>query len=160
NTLPPLGYPEDPNQVTLPSFAQVVEGLGQGGGLGGRRLSEGSGEVDENEVVQVPEVVLEYEAGGSEVGNDTQGSGGGHEGDDEGESGNEDEVEEDESLDLEYAQLAQPSGFQPYVLVYSGPGSSPSLLDYDSETEGSAHSDDGHVHYSTDSDVVQLSSGH
>ncbi|CAE7199456.1 unnamed protein product [Rhizoctonia solani] len=33
NTLPPMGYPEDPKQVTLPSFAQVVEGLNMGGVL-------------------------------------------------------------------------------------------------------------------------------
>ncbi|CAE6459515.1 unnamed protein product [Rhizoctonia solani] len=169
NTLPPFGYPDDPNQVTLPSFAQVVEGLDQGGVPGQVTRSEGSEEVDQgevlgrvnkSEVVQVPgeSEILGYEGGVWQTEYEPEGSEGGYEGDNEEESDDEDEVEEymsseaDGSVDLEYSQLAQP--VQALVLIRSRPGSSPLVLDY-SETEGSAHSDDGYVHYSTDSDSAQ-----
>ncbi|CAE6491528.1 unnamed protein product [Rhizoctonia solani] len=174
NTLPPFGYPDDPDQVTLPSFAQIVEGLDQGGASGEITRSEGPEEVDQgealegvnkSEVVQVlgESEISEYEGAVSETEHETEGSEGGHEGDDEDESDDEDEDDVEEcisfekgiSVDLECSQFAQP-----FVLVYSRPGSSPLLFDYYSETEGSAHSDDGYVHYSTDSDSAQFPSGY
>ena len=78
------------------------------------------------------------------------------EGDDEDESDNEDEYYEyfsdgeDDIVDVESPHYVPPFGFQHYVLEQSTSESSPTVLDYVPESEGSAHSDDGHVHYSTD----------
>ncbi|KAH7333606.1 hypothetical protein B0J17DRAFT_721481 [Rhizoctonia solani] len=130
NTLPSLGYPQNPTEVTLPSIGQTFAEVDE---------SEVLDEVDESEELGAPDengIWVDMRA---------------MEGDDE------DEYYEcfsceDGFEDLEYAQFVESSGSQQSVLVYSWSGSSPFTLDYYS-TEGTAYSDDGYVGYSTDLDA-------
>ncbi|CAE6383597.1 unnamed protein product [Rhizoctonia solani] len=166
NMLPPLGNPEDPDQVTLPSFAQLLEALDQArtSVVSGLEVDQSKESVQVNGVAQASEQGegLEYEDEGSKSEYYAQGSDSGHEGDDEDENDDDGTVEkyisaeEHQLLDIGYAQSAQPFVPQSLTLVASGIKSSPHHF----ETEGSAYSDDGYVHYSTDSDATSFPCGH
>ncbi|KAJ1300717.1 hypothetical protein OPQ81_002361 [Rhizoctonia solani] len=166
DTLPPLDHPENPNEITLPSIEHVL------GSDGSEEVdqSKGPGRVHENEVSEVVHegevfgVVGRGEAVNSgavvEVVDESEVSEDGNEGDDEDETDEEDEYDqyfsttEDESADFAYPRYALASGSQYSVLEHSGSDSSPFFVDHYSENEGSAHSDDGYVFYTTDEDAA------
>ncbi|CAE6431992.1 unnamed protein product [Rhizoctonia solani] len=173
NTLPPMGFPENPREVTLPSIAQLfdqpetgvlesidenqeseaVEGSEWPSAVDGGACLEEVNEKKSDEVVQ-GQVLEEVD--------ESEGSEAGHEGDDEDETDNEDEYDqyfsfgEDEFSDLEdayYAQRPQSSGSSYSIIGDSGASSSPLIVDYYSDTDGSAYADDGYLGYTTDDDA-------
>ncbi|CAE6504443.1 unnamed protein product [Rhizoctonia solani] len=122
NTLPPLGYPENPSEVTLPSIEQVFAEVDDGEVLEGVNESEELEETGENGTWDTPaqswgwQVLGELQGSGGyasewpDVEDERNGSESGHEGDDEDESDGKDEcyeyLPEDGLEGLEYVQFA------------------------------------------------------
>ncbi|KAG8694372.1 hypothetical protein FRC11_002236, partial [Ceratobasidium sp. 423] len=166
NTLPPMGSPENPHEVTLPSIAQILGQPEEVEGLGGVDESEVS-EVDESEWSTAVDEGEGFKGVNEKLGevvqakasDESEGSEEGLEGDDEDETDNEDEYYEyfssgdDEFSDLDDAYHGRkPRFYRPQYSIPGGSGSKSSRLVVDdySNTDDSAHADDGHLGYTTD----------